>query len=241
MDGKIFNSIGVQVGVVTGGAIYGLKGHKLYELKGANIFKLSGELMGHLNASHGSQMRLDAMFHKLDEPLLAHCDGAFDDIFELQDQVTMSVVGAIAPKLEQAEIERSKRKPTENLDAYDYYLRGVASAIPQTREGDNEALRLFYRAIELDPDFAVAYGWAAWMFVNRKSNGWMTNRALEIAEATRLGRRAAELGDDDAAALCGAATLLPMSLTNSMTGSPILIGRSFSIQTSQLRGIWAAG
>ncbi len=45
-------------------------------------------------------------------------DGALEDIFELQDQVTASVVGAIAPKLEQAEIERAKRKPTENLDAY---------------------------------------------------------------------------------------------------------------------------
>ena len=65
MDGKIFNSKGVQVGVVTGGAIYGLKGHKLYELKGTNIYKLSGELMGHLNASHGSQMRLDRSTDRL--------------------------------------------------------------------------------------------------------------------------------------------------------------------------------
>ena len=65
MDGKIFNSKGVRVGVVAGGAIYGLKGHKLYELKGANIYKLSGELMGHLNASHGSQMRLDRSTDKL--------------------------------------------------------------------------------------------------------------------------------------------------------------------------------
>src|SRR5262249_43759511 len=53
-------------------------------------------------------------------------DGALADLFDLQDQVTASVVGAIAPKLEQAEIERAKRKPTENLDAYDYYLRGMA-------------------------------------------------------------------------------------------------------------------
>jgi TolB-like protein/class 3 adenylate cyclase/tetratricopeptide (TPR) repeat protein len=155
--------------------------------KAANQVRITGQLIDTMTGAHLWADRID---------------GAFDDIFELQDQVTMSVVGAIAPKLEQAEIERSKRKPTENLDAYDYYLRGVASAIPQTREGDNEALRLFYRAIELDPDFAVAYGWAAWMFVTRKSNGWMTNRALEIAEAARLGRRAAELGDDDAAALC---------------------------------------
>jgi TolB-like protein len=52
-------------------------------------------------------------------------DGALEDVFELQDRVTSSVVAAIAPKVEQAEIERSKRKPTNNLDAYDYYLRGV--------------------------------------------------------------------------------------------------------------------
>jgi TolB-like protein len=128
-------------------------------------------------------------------------DGALGDIFDLQDRVTESVVSAVAPKLERAEIERAKRKPTESLDAYDYYLRGVASNIAYTREGDNEALRLFYRAIELDPDFAVAYGRATWIFVNRKGNGWMTDRALEIAEAARLGRRAVELGDDDAAAL----------------------------------------
>jgi TolB-like protein len=50
-------------------------------------------------------------------------DGGLEDIFELQDQVTSSVVGAISPKLEQAEIERAKRKPTESLDAYDYFLR----------------------------------------------------------------------------------------------------------------------
>src|SRR5207249_3901799 len=56
-----------------------------------------------------------------------HFDGQLQNIFELQDKVTESVVGAIAPKLEQAEIERAERKPTENLDAYDYYLRAQAS------------------------------------------------------------------------------------------------------------------
>jgi adenylate cyclase len=52
-------------------------------------------------------------------------DGGLADIFDLRDQVTASVVAAIAPKLKQAEIERAKRKPTENLDAHDYYLRGL--------------------------------------------------------------------------------------------------------------------
>jgi TolB-like protein len=54
-------------------------------------------------------------------------DAAFEEIFALQDQITENVVGAIAPKLEQAEIERAKHKPTQNLDAYDYYLRGLAT------------------------------------------------------------------------------------------------------------------
>jgi TolB-like protein/class 3 adenylate cyclase len=155
--------------------------------KSVNRVRITGQLIDALTGTHLWADRFD---------------GALEDIFDLQDRVTASVVSAVAPKLERVEIERAKRKPTESLDAYDYYLRGVASAIPYTREGDNEALRLFYRAIELDPDFAVAYGWAAWIFVNRKSNGWMTDRALEIAEAARLGQRAVELGDDDAAALC---------------------------------------
>ena len=85
-------------------------------------------------------------------------DGALADIFDLQDQVTGSVVGAIAPKLEQAEIERAKQKPTASLDAYDYYLRGMAAVHLWTREGNEEALAHFQRAIELDPGFASAYG-----------------------------------------------------------------------------------
>jgi TolB-like protein/class 3 adenylate cyclase len=90
-----------------------------------------------------------------------HYDGELNDIFDLQDRVTTRVVGAIAPKLEQVEIERAKRKPTESLDAYDYYLRGMASLHQWTKESSDEALRLFYRAFELDPGFASAYGMAA--------------------------------------------------------------------------------
>jgi TolB-like protein/class 3 adenylate cyclase len=83
------------------------------------------------------------------------CDGELEDIFDLQDKVTSSVVGAIAPKLEQTEMERSRRKPTESLDAYDHYLRGMANLYQFTnREAVDEALRLFQRAIEIDPTFA---------------------------------------------------------------------------------------
>jgi adenylate cyclase len=137
-------------------------------------------------------------------------DGELEDIFDLQDQVTASVVGAIAPKLEQAEIERAKRKPTESLDAYDYFLRGLAALHLWTKDSNNEALLLFYKAIERDPDFAVAYGLAARCYVRRKTNGWVTDRAQEIAETTRLARRAADLGRDDAVALCSAGVALAL-------------------------------
>ncbi|QTD35688.1 winged helix-turn-helix domain-containing tetratricopeptide repeat protein [Pseudomonas fluorescens] len=128
-------------------------------------------------------------------------EGLLDDIFELQDQVAESVVGAIAPQLERAEIERAKRKPTDSLDAYDYYLRGTAKLHIGTREAIEQSLALFYRAIELDPEFASAYGMAAWCHFWRKLNGWMTDRPREIAEGARLARMGVELGRDDAVAL----------------------------------------
>ena len=131
-------------------------------------------------------------------------EGGLEDIFELQDQITASVVGAIGSKLEQAEIERAKHKPTENLDAYDYFLRGSAALHRWSREGNNEALRLFYRAIELDPEYAAAYGMAARCYSQRKASGWMVDRAQETAETERLARHAAALGKDDAVALCTA-------------------------------------
>jgi len=128
-------------------------------------------------------------------------DGSLEDIFELQDQVTASVVGAIAPRVEQAEVERAKHKPTESLDAYDYFLRGIASLHSWTKESNDEALRLFNKAIELDSDFASAYGMASWCYVRRKGSRWIVDRAQETAETARLARRAAELGWDDAVAL----------------------------------------
>jgi tetratricopeptide (TPR) repeat protein len=135
-------------------------------------------------------------------------DGELEDIFDLQDQITASVLGAIAPKLEQAEIERAKRKPTESLDAYDYFLRGMAAVHLWTCEANDEALTHFHRAIELDPNYASAYGMAARCYSQRKAGGWVADRVQEIAAAERLARRAAEVGPDDALALCTAGLAL---------------------------------
>ena len=131
-----------------------------------------------------------------------HFDGGVEDIFDLQDQVAAKVVGAISPKLEQAEIERARRKPPGSLDAYDYYLRGLASFNQGSREAVTEALLLFNKAIELDPDFTSAYGLATWCYIRRKASGWMTDRVRETSEGARLARLAVDLGTDDAIALC---------------------------------------
>ena len=154
--------------------------------KAANRVRITGQLIDTGTAAHLWADRFD---------------GTPEDIFELQDQVTASVVGAISPALEHAEIERAKRKPTESLDAYDYYLRGRAALHEGTVEGHREALQLFYKAIELDPDFASAYGMAAYCYCHRKTNGWVTDREEDMVETARLARRAVELDKDDAVAL----------------------------------------
>jgi TolB-like protein/class 3 adenylate cyclase len=154
--------------------------------KAANRVRITAQL---INASTGSHIWAD------------HFDGGLDDIFDLQDQVTASVVGAIAPRLERAEIERARRKPTENLDAYDYYLRGMASFYQWTKAANEEALKLFYRAIERDPDFAPANALAAWCYVRRVGCGWTNDRVQDVAEGLRLARRAVKLDKDDAIAL----------------------------------------
>ncbi len=135
-------------------------------------------------------------------------ESSLEDIFDLQDQMAHSVVGAIAPRLEQAEIERAKQTPTESLSAYDCFLRGMAGWHDWTRAGHDAALKQFYRAIELDPAFARPHALAAACFLMRKSNGWVVDRAAETAETNRLARLAADLGRADAVALSWSAHAL---------------------------------
>jgi TolB-like protein/class 3 adenylate cyclase/Tfp pilus assembly protein PilF len=154
--------------------------------KSTNRIRIAGQL---IDASSGTHLWADRF------------EGAIANVFELQDQVTASVVGAIAPRLEQAEIERARRKPTESLDAYDFFLRGLANTYKWTRETNEEALRFYYKAIERDPDFSAAYAAAADCFTRRKAFGWVIDREQEVAEARRLARRAVQLGKDDATVL----------------------------------------
>jgi TolB-like protein len=175
--------------------------------KAANRVRINGQL---IDASSGAHLWADRF------------DGPLEDIFDLQDRVTTSVVGAIAPRLEQLEIDRARRKPTESLDAYDYYLRGIATFHQWTKEATDEGLHLFYRAIELDPDFASAHGLAAWCYLRRKNSGWMIEPLQEVAEAQRLAHRAVELGKDDAVALCSGGFVLTRFGRNLHAGAALI-------------------
>ena len=129
-------------------------------------------------------------------------DGDLIDIFDLQDQLVTSVVGAIAPQLERAEIDRARLKMTGDLAAYDFYLRGLASWNRWTREENANALQLFNEAIAKDRDFSTPYGLAASCHHFAKANGWASS--FDEKEISRLVERAADIGSDDAVALCWA-------------------------------------
>ena len=163
-------------------------------------------------------------------------EGDLADVFALQDRVTESVVGVIAPRLEQAEIERAKRKPTESLGAYDYFLRGMAAFHRFSRADNAEALALFAKAVELDPDYAAAYAMEARCYMQRKGFGWVVNREREIAEVRRLARRAVELGRDDAVCLAHAGTAL-LSFAHELDEGAVLLEQALALNQN-LAWVW---
>jgi TolB-like protein/tetratricopeptide (TPR) repeat protein len=167
-------------------------------------------------------------------------EGDLSDIFALQDRMTESVVGAIAPAVEKAEIERAKRKPTDSFDAYTLYLRGLARLYQfASRQANDEALHLFNSAIELDPDFALAYGRAASCYAFAKANGWISVTPNEIAEVMRLAQRAVELGKDDAIALAASGYALA-AVVRDLEAAAGLIDRAL-VLNSNLAEAWSYG
>jgi TolB-like protein/class 3 adenylate cyclase/Flp pilus assembly protein TadD len=160
-------------------------------------------------------------------------DGALDDIFELQDRITTSVIGTVEPNLRQAEIDRARRKRPDSLDAYDLYLRALPHAYANTPEDGRKALVLLGEALRLEPSYAVAHGIAAWCHEQ------LYNRAGFREENKVAGlNHAAEAiahGGDDATALCMAGFAIAVIARNPEAGLNA-IDRSLALNASYATG-----
>jgi TolB-like protein len=189
--------------------------------KAGNKVRITGQL---IDASTGAHLWANRF------------DGGLEDVFDLQDEVTTDVVSAIAPKVEQAEMERARHKPTESLAAYDYFLRGMARIYDGTRDANIDALQNFERATEIDPNFASAFGMCAYCYVWRKANGWLADKDRAIAETERLARTAARLGPDDAVALAQAGFALAF-VVGELDDGMALIDRALALNPN-LAAAW---
>ncbi len=137
-------------------------------------------------------------------------EGDLTDIFQLQDQVTMSVVGAIEPKIRLAETERALRKPTNNLEAYDLVLRGRWTYEPARKESFQEAANLYRRAIALDPNYSLAYALLARTLWIIAAYQWTQPSEDDLAEYVDLAKTAVQLGQADPETLCVAAHIIAL-------------------------------
>src|ERR1019366_2108208 len=122
-------------------------------------------------------------------------DGLLEDVFELQDQVTTSVISAIAPRITQAEIDRARRKPAGSLDAYDLYLRALALSHQFTPESLREAVSELRKAMEIDSSYAPAAALSLFCF------SWWHSEARgerpQTHEAVHLAKRMMAQATDD--------------------------------------------
>jgi adenylate cyclase len=152
--------------------------------KAGNQVRVTGQLIDTANATHVWAQRYDR---------------ALDDIFALQDELTMSVIGAIEPTLRKAEIERARRKRPESLDAYDLYLRALPFATTCMPEDADKALPLLQQAISFEPDYAAVHALIAWCHEQRYLRGGLREEVRAVA--LRHARAAIAAGSDDAPAL----------------------------------------
>jgi TolB-like protein/Tfp pilus assembly protein PilF len=192
--------------------------------KAGNHVRISGQL---IDAESGAHVWAD----KFDDRL--------EDIFDLQDRLTSSVIGAISPQLMRAEFERVRRKPTESLQAYDYFLQALACLYKETREGNTEALKLTQIANSVDPELALSYALGAFIYTQRKGNQLVTEPEHEISETRRLARRALELDKDDPTVLTNAGWGLAFVVGELEEGAALLL-RAISLDPNNVAArIWS--
>jgi adenylate cyclase len=158
----------------------------------------------------GNRIRISAQL--LDATTGAHLwadrfDAQLADVFELQDNVASSVAGVIEPRLETAEYHRSTQRPTDDLTAYDLYLR-AHDTLSLDREGTMRALDLLGQALTRDAEYGKALALAAHCQARVSGNGWCEDQQRNRQEGVDLARRALQAAGDDPNVLIHAAHAL---------------------------------
>jgi adenylate cyclase len=182
--------------------------------KGGNRVRITAQL---IDATSGAHLWADRF------------DGLLEEVFELQDNVAISVAGVIEPTLRQSEIERARRKRPDSLDAYDLYLRALPDAFAAMPEDADKALALLGKAIELEPDFAAAHAIIAFCHEQRYLRGGMQEETR--LAALRHARQAIAAGGDDTAALATAGFVIAVCGRDYETALTAF-DRSFALSSS---------
>ena len=156
-------------------------------------------------------------------------DGALEDVFELQDQITDRVVGIVEPSLRQSEIEHSRRKRPENLDAYDLYLRALPHMTSVMPADARIAIDFLEAALKLSPNYAVAHSSLAWCLETRFVREGFA--ASDRVESVRHARLALTYGSDDSAALSHAALVI-LHLDHDFATASSAIDRAVALNNS---------
>ena len=151
--------------------------------KGGNRVRITAQL---IDAASGAHLWADRF------------DGSLERVFEFQDQVAVSVAGIIEPTLQAAEIRRVAERPTNDLTAYDFYLRALPHAsFFFAKDRNAQALDLLGGAIERDPGYGPALAAAAWCHAQLDVNGWADDREANRLKGIDLARRALQVAPDD--------------------------------------------
>jgi adenylate cyclase len=187
--------------------------------KGGNRVRITGQL---IDAATGAHIWADRF------------DGSLEDVFELQDKVASSVAGVIEPALQAAETARSAGRPTNDLTAYDLYLRAYAMVLSSTRQTP-EALRLMEQAIARDPGYGPALAWAAYCCFRLLRDGRSEEPVADRRKGADFARRALEVAGDDPGVLVNAAFALAY-FGEDIGAMMALFDRALALNPSYARG-----
>jgi TolB-like protein/class 3 adenylate cyclase len=193
--------------------------------KGGNRVRITAQL---IEAETGAHLWADRF------------DGSLEDVFDLQDKVAINVAGVIEPALQAAEVRRSAARPTNNVTAYDLYLRALATYYPITRERLFKALEFLQRAIDTDKDCGPALSLAAMCQMRLVREGWAQEPEAAGRNGVELARQALQAAGDDPGILANAAFVLA-NFGEEIGAMMALVDRALTITPSFSRGWFLSG